>query len=209
MYMLNYESIISNQEIPSYIKVLAKKVQTSGGTTLGTWIKNVASADLLSAYNSSLLIKSQQFVEPKPIGELPFSIASSFLTLLDVLSSGEGLDLTETKDSTKVRFNILQTVVSLEMFKRRGLHVPMKYELLTLSEDMGGGLSDHFIELMLVVEGELSKIGVNMPVKFKDMIGSEPPTWGQVTPPKLGFFQSIVEFIKTYRKNKPSGHVES
>jgi hypothetical protein len=156
-YHLNLEKISSISDTPEFIKGLIKLIKSNGHITVGSWLKTVATLDLMAASFAAVSMRTN--LPPAPgslssakddevmrktdrIGDLPFSVPSSFIILTDLLATGEGIDLSFQEvpggpgsGGTLDRIKILEMYISLEMLKRKGFDIIIHYDRMSLGSD--------------------------------------------------------------------------
>lgn len=139
MVQLNYDKILADKEMPSFIKDLVRALQFKGLVHIGHWIKNLSTVDLLSISNSCKQVrKGPPPLDPKDdlVGDLPVQVAGSYIFLVDILAAAEGLDIVHEMGTFKTRATLLESFVSVETLKRRKFDINVFYENMSLSEDL-------------------------------------------------------------------------
>jgi hypothetical protein len=221
-FILNYELISKSREMPSYVKDIAIKVGKSGGMTVGSWLRQVSTPDLIVAYKSGGYlheIQAELLTSNGQPSEGSFSLddallGKTFLTLTDVLSVGEGLSLALDPVSTQVRVITLRTFISIEMLNRRGVKTELDYNSISLSEDTtdaSAALIKNAVDKSSVEIASMLKIPVEA---FRDLLTAKldksddtpPPKQEAPDPPKKslwGSVENVLRFISSYRKGKP------
>lgn len=132
MYSINYDAVLSSKHTPAYIKQLVKDIQRNGGITIGHWLKELSTIDLINAVNASEAFIGRR--GPDPFTDILFK--TSFILLVDVLCSGEGLDPAPSSNSIMDRGSLLDIYLICELLSRKGLDIRIKYDRLSLNDDV-------------------------------------------------------------------------
>lgn len=131
MFSIDYNYLLSEKETPAYIKDLIRSIQSHGGTTVGTWLKNVSTVDLMSVMNCSL-----ESVKPLRVGAESDCLVKAYMILIDVLSHAEGLDLSVDVLVRNKRATLLDNYISGELLKRKEIGIVVHYNNLSLNEEI-------------------------------------------------------------------------
>lgn len=135
MIIPDYHFLKTNTEIPAYIKVLIGELQSKGYLSIGKWLSKIATGDLLSVMLSADELKFRNVPSKRPLIVIPHIVGDSFLLIMDLMSIGEGLEITRNKIEMPKRLNLLDSYVKAELFKRRGIPMPLVYKKMSLDLD--------------------------------------------------------------------------
>lgn len=146
MPTINYEQVLKLPDLPGVITSLIKQIQNKGGTTVGTWLKNTSTLDLVAiqfAIREFHKLKNSSEVDFRPNAQetreypyTPKSVIATLPLLVDILSCAEGLEIASSSDSIFSRAILLEEFISIEILRRRGLKVEILYSNMTLNDDI-------------------------------------------------------------------------
>lgn len=149
-YHLNLDKVLKSPDIPIFIKSLIETLQGKGNVTVGSWIKNSSTLDLIAATTAASQLLSNEppnfsanrFNLAPSLGKYPLSVPSSFMLLADILTTAEGIDLTlhenpddPRTDDTIGRLSLLDTFITMELLRRKGFDVKIHHDNMSLSTD--------------------------------------------------------------------------
>lgn len=135
MFALNISEILKQQETPAFLKEIVRDYQSNGQVTVGGWIKTAATLDLLSTMTAINGIIAEKHSEGQMLGQYPPKAIGSVLTVVDVFSLGEGLDIKPDTRPTAKRLMLLESYVAMELLKRRGFDMRLHYENMSMNEE--------------------------------------------------------------------------
>jgi hypothetical protein len=166
MLMLNLDSVLQSVETPAFVKEAVRELKKKGGLTVGNFVQTMSTVDIDSALDCCEIMFQKLQGAKGPV--FLDASAEGFLILAEVLSIGEGLDLTEDMKVLSSRLNNLKIYLTVESMKRQKLPFTVLYENMSLGEDGGVGSKP-----MAIMDGV--EITVNSIVtKIKEMTNMGP-----------------------------------
>lgn len=126
------DKLLAKPELPAYLKQLIKKTQSHTHVTIGEWLKETSTPDLLSAHYSARKILTT--LKPAEKGDDPNEVGHCFVYLVDVLTLAEGMEITRDTKITTKRYDNLSLLVSAELLKRRKFELSIDYGKATIDE---------------------------------------------------------------------------
>lgn len=199
---MDYDKILIDKEQPSYLKDLVRKLKDKGHVSVGNWLQMTSTTDLISAMNSCKELRSP-LPETVKVGALPPSVAGAFVSLLNLLSTGEGLDITVGIEAFIVRAKYLESYIASELLTRRGFDIKIQYTKLTLTEeDIGKGPQSEVLEIGPAFKDQMGGVLTRILDKvYPDL--KEPPLQGY-PPVSKPVFKTESEPIQKEPLNKES-----
>lgn len=136
MISINLQAMLKNREVPAYVKDAIRCILDRGAFTVGSYLKEVSTSDIRAALTScDYLFESMQASKDgvnkfKTEGKI-----EGIVTLLDVLTTGEALEIPSSSFVLKDRFNALKILLGVEQISRQKPGIEVMYKNLTLDVD--------------------------------------------------------------------------
>ena len=214
MFSVDYTKVLQDVETPSYLKELVRSIQQKGNGTVGAWIKGVSTFDLI---NISLISAYMMEGDPRekakfandelPINStIPLCVLRSQPLLVNVLASAEGLDVASSIGVMSRRLMLLDKYIGIELLKRKGINLRVKYENMSLSEDISGpDAAASIVEFEADARGQLDSLVDEIEQRLGEDFTSKPTPYslkGKSSAPKEG-----TGLLRTSRLTSNSPHL--
>lgn len=133
MFVINYDKILEDKEMPIIIKDLAREIKKRGAIHVGEWIRSLSTADLwyLNETAHEFFHVNNQLRSRKKPDQLSQSVSNVMIVLTDVLSCAESIDVNDISEVPQ-RIKLLSNYISSELLVRKGVNIRIKYESMTL-----------------------------------------------------------------------------
>lgn len=134
--VINLDRILEDREAPAFIKEAARKILKTGMLSVGEFIKDLSTVDMVSAIGMAEclfddMLKSQALVGTGEKLQLD-AISDAYLLLVEVLSVGEGLDISELARVLTPRLNRLKVFLKIEQIHRSTPVTKIHYDQMSL-----------------------------------------------------------------------------
>lgn len=187
MISINLQAMLKNREVPAYVKDAIRCIMDRGGCTVGSYLKKVSTSDIRAALTScDHLFDILSSPEKASAGFKTDGRTEGIITLMDVLSTGEALEISSSTSTLKDRFNALKILLGVEQLSRQKPDLEVLYQNLTLDVDRSSEVpiakcKGRELKYPLFLGGLKTRIGKAFVDALEEIVDKEEPPTSEPT----------------------------